>query len=161
MFTYIQCTKCGKAVSTAVPESTLVRAWVECPECVAKTPQSVISESIHPLTCGGNRHDEAHVAYQKEHGGDFGELIYTDKGLMCPVPGCGYKQNWAEDEEDNDEDLSRDEIERRYNRWLKGLSKQQFVNLIKTLIEMLETQEMVSIGTGVPFHAHTGEPLVD
>lgn len=32
----IHCNKCGKSVSTEVPEDTIVRAWVECPECVAK-----------------------------------------------------------------------------------------------------------------------------
>ena len=101
----IHCNQCGKSVSSEVPDDTIVRAWVECPECV-KLPQyesqlfnrndggvELIPESFHPMTCGGNRSDEAHVAYQKEHGGDFGELVSTPNGLMCPVPGCGYKQN--------------------------------------------------------------------
>jgi len=30
----IKCSQCGKAVSTEVPEGTVVRAWVECPECM-------------------------------------------------------------------------------------------------------------------------------
>ena len=34
----IHCSKCGKSVSTEVPDDTIVRAWVECPECV-KLPQ--------------------------------------------------------------------------------------------------------------------------
>jgi|HubBroStandDraft_2_1064218.scaffolds.fasta_scaffold00006_61 hypothetical protein len=28
--------ECGKSVSTEVPEGTIVRAWVECPECIEK-----------------------------------------------------------------------------------------------------------------------------
>jgi len=48
---------------------------------------------LHPFTCGNNRMDEAHIAYQKEHGGDFGQLVATENGWICPV--CGYKQNWA------------------------------------------------------------------
>lgn len=32
----IHCAQCGKAVSTPVPKPTIVRAWVECPECVSK-----------------------------------------------------------------------------------------------------------------------------
>jgi len=32
----IWCMKCGKSVSTPVPKGTLVRAWVECPECIEK-----------------------------------------------------------------------------------------------------------------------------
>jgi hypothetical protein len=49
---------------------------------------------IHPFTCGsGNRRDEAHRAYQAEHGGDFGQLIATPDGWICPA--CDYKQNWA------------------------------------------------------------------
>lgn len=30
----IHCSRCGAAVSTAVPSDTVIRAWVECPECV-------------------------------------------------------------------------------------------------------------------------------
>jgi rubrerythrin len=51
------------------------------------------SGQFHPFTCGGNRTDEAHTKYQKEHGGDFGQLVATEEGWVCPV--CGYTQNWA------------------------------------------------------------------
>jgi DNA-directed RNA polymerase subunit RPC12/RpoP len=33
------CSKCGKAVSTPVPDNTIVRAWIECPECIKKEPE--------------------------------------------------------------------------------------------------------------------------
>ena len=45
---------------------------------------------LHPYTCGNNRTDEAHKAYQKEHGGDFGQLGAVENGWLCPV--CGYTQ---------------------------------------------------------------------
>ncbi len=32
----IHCDNCGKSVSTPVPKDTLVRAWVQCPECIEK-----------------------------------------------------------------------------------------------------------------------------
>jgi DNA-directed RNA polymerase subunit RPC12/RpoP len=32
----IRCMNCGKSVSTPVPKETVVRAWVECPECIEK-----------------------------------------------------------------------------------------------------------------------------
>jgi hypothetical protein len=32
---------CGKSVSTEVPDGTIVRAWVECPECIEKDPRFV------------------------------------------------------------------------------------------------------------------------
>ena len=32
----LTCNKCGKPVSTEVPDDTVVRAWIECPECVNK-----------------------------------------------------------------------------------------------------------------------------
>ncbi len=32
----ILCMQCGKSVSTPVPKDTIVRAWVECPECIEK-----------------------------------------------------------------------------------------------------------------------------
>lgn len=44
----------------------------------------------HPLTCGGDRGDQAHRDYQATHGGDLGELVKSDSGLVCPV--CGWKQ---------------------------------------------------------------------
>ena len=32
----LHCNRCGKVVSTPVPDDTIVRAWIECPECVEK-----------------------------------------------------------------------------------------------------------------------------
>lgn len=151
----VRCNKCGKGVSSAVPDNTIVRAWVECPECVEKSaaPSELPVFRGHPLTCGGNRHDEAHVAYQKEHGGDFGELISTPKGLMCPVPGCGYKQNWQYD--DDDEQVERLEL------WIRNVPHTKVVPLIRELIEMLVEQEMIGIqDDGVPYHAHSGDFLI-
>lgn len=49
----------------------------------------------HPFTCGGNRSDAAHRAYQAQHGGDFGQLIAKPSGWICPV--CLYHQDWAHD----------------------------------------------------------------
>lgn len=33
----LRCNKCGKDVSTPVPDDTIVRAWIECPECIEKS----------------------------------------------------------------------------------------------------------------------------
>lgn len=48
------------------------------------------SRWLHPLTCGNNRMDDAHRAYQAKHGGDFGQLVATPDGWMCPA--CDYTQ---------------------------------------------------------------------
>ncbi len=32
----ILCMNCGGSVSSPVPKGTVVRAWVECPECIEK-----------------------------------------------------------------------------------------------------------------------------
>lgn len=46
---------------------------------------------FHPLTCGGNRGDDAHRAYALEHGDrDWGLLVATADGWACPV--CDYRQ---------------------------------------------------------------------
>jgi DNA-directed RNA polymerase subunit RPC12/RpoP len=37
----IMCMQCGKSVSTPVPKETLVRAWIECPECIEKEGAAV------------------------------------------------------------------------------------------------------------------------
>jgi len=31
---HVKCSKCGKQVSNEVPERLIVRAWIECPECI-------------------------------------------------------------------------------------------------------------------------------
>jgi len=34
---YIICTNCGKRVSShPVPKETVIRAWIECPECTER-----------------------------------------------------------------------------------------------------------------------------
>jgi hypothetical protein len=40
-FESINCSRCGERVSSMVPEGTMVRAFVECPECIAKIPEAV------------------------------------------------------------------------------------------------------------------------
>lgn len=64
------------------------------------TPEQVValnkwqdSGKVHPFTCGGERMDDAHRAYQAQVGGDFGQLVAAADGWFCPV--CGYRQNWA------------------------------------------------------------------
>jgi len=36
--TQIKCSRCGKGVSSLVPDGVILRAWVECPECLEKIP---------------------------------------------------------------------------------------------------------------------------
>ena len=43
------------------------------------------SGRVHPYTCGYNRTDDAHRAYQKIHGGDLGQMRATEDGWECPV----------------------------------------------------------------------------
>ena len=33
----IRCSMCGKSVSTPIPTGTIIRAWIECPECIEAT----------------------------------------------------------------------------------------------------------------------------
>jgi hypothetical protein len=49
---------------------------------------------VHPFTCRNDRSDAAHRAYAAfHHQGDFGILIATRIGWVCPA--CGYHQGWA------------------------------------------------------------------
>ena len=34
----LHCNKCGESVSTEVPDNTILRGWIECPECIEKQP---------------------------------------------------------------------------------------------------------------------------
>jgi hypothetical protein len=52
----IWCYSCGKSVSSPVPPDTVIRAWVECPECIERTvaPQQELSDRITQyLSAGG------------------------------------------------------------------------------------------------------------
>lgn len=48
------------------------------------------SGKVHPYTCGKDRGDAAHRAYQAKHGGDLGQLIAVEGGWICPA--CDYTQ---------------------------------------------------------------------
>jgi DNA-directed RNA polymerase subunit RPC12/RpoP len=46
---YVACSRCGKQVSNKVGVELVVRAWVECPECVIK-------EDVKPYPFFGKEH---------------------------------------------------------------------------------------------------------
>ena len=33
---YLRCNSCGKQISNQLPDDTIVRGWIECPECIKK-----------------------------------------------------------------------------------------------------------------------------
>lgn len=41
----IKCDRCNKAVSSPIPRSTVIRAWVECPEC-KREAASIVGLSV-------------------------------------------------------------------------------------------------------------------
>lgn len=41
----LHCTECGQSVSTEVPDETVVRAVLTCPECVPKVVKDRVSTS--------------------------------------------------------------------------------------------------------------------
>ncbi|HUW08288.1 MAG TPA: hypothetical protein VM537_01090 [Anaerolineae bacterium] len=48
---YLKCSKCGKVVSSVIPggaERVTIRAWIECPECIAAQPdvEQRIAEAV-------------------------------------------------------------------------------------------------------------------
>lgn len=42
----LRCGKCGKSVSNEVPDDTIVRAWLECPECIEDEGEDVALETV-------------------------------------------------------------------------------------------------------------------
>lgn len=49
---------------------------------------------VHPFTCGNDRADADHVAFEAEHSErDLGVLVAHPDGWHCPV--CDYRQDWA------------------------------------------------------------------
>ena len=49
----LKCNKSGKSLSTEVPETTIVRGWIECPECIEKSEELLLDE-IHMLQSHNN-----------------------------------------------------------------------------------------------------------
>jgi len=41
MSTFVPCSRCGKQVSNDTGVDIVVRAFVECPECIERTPETV------------------------------------------------------------------------------------------------------------------------
>ncbi|UZF95790.1 hypothetical protein [Bosea sp. NBC_00550] len=76
--------------TTAMAEK-LTAPWTD--EQVSALNLFQVETRFHPFTCGGDRTDDAHRAYQAEQGGDLGQLVATNDGWVCPV--CGYRQQWA------------------------------------------------------------------
>lgn len=74
-----------------IERKTILPPWT--PEQVEALNRFQRYPAYHPFTCGGDRMDAGHRAYQAEHGGDFGQLVATTEGWRCPV--CGYRQDWA------------------------------------------------------------------
>lgn len=60
----LRCYKCGDAVSTEVPEGTIVRAFVECPTCLSNDPMARALERISDLSVPPADSSEA-VEWQK------------------------------------------------------------------------------------------------
>lgn len=49
----LKCNQCGAIVSTTVPESTIIRGWIECPECAYKSSEHSAEELVQMLTDKG------------------------------------------------------------------------------------------------------------
>ena len=50
----IRCSRCGKPVSTAVPVDTVVRAFIECPECIKNSNNNQMKEkTLHNSDVSG------------------------------------------------------------------------------------------------------------
>jgi hypothetical protein len=86
------------------------------------------------------------------------KFVATPTGVKCINAECTNAQGW--DSDDDYENLSDKEIEERFNQWVGSLTKEQSFELIKLLIKMGAEQEMVCIGTGAPYHYHSGDPLL-
>lgn len=45
----LYCHGCGKSVSTEVPDETVVRACLFCPECLAKMDSAALNKALESL----------------------------------------------------------------------------------------------------------------
>lgn len=49
----VHCSKCGKRVSNEVPEDLVVRAWIECPECIESSGEEGLASGWTQYKCRG------------------------------------------------------------------------------------------------------------
>lgn len=62
----LRCAHCGKSVSTEVPDKTVIRAWIVCPECIGNTDQ-VVQEHLREIEKSKKAIDESHERFNKLH----------------------------------------------------------------------------------------------
>lgn len=100
----LKCNTCFAIVSTLVPDQTIVRGWIECPECVYKTPDTVcyiyhyndfFDDTIRYSIPGiSNIYDIGKIieSYRKKND-DYGVLTY----LSAPMR-LDEAQKWLEEQ---------------------------------------------------------------
>lgn len=75
MIDYVTCSKCGKQCSNKTGQELIVRAWVECPECIEKEKSFEIR-----LSAKTNDHGETHFYLDNYDeiwtSREFGDLAY-------------------------------------------------------------------------------------
>ena len=78
----VHCSRCGKRVSNELLEEILVRAWVECPECIEKqldmiedTPETVRAAFIADAEASGvGESIRSRIEYLHGYGGRVYEI---------------------------------------------------------------------------------------
>ena len=127
----------------------------ECPQLGTESPDVFTEAEVeslnafqksgvfHCFTCGNNRMDEVHSAYQKEHGCDYGQLIATTQGWICPC--CEYRQGWAHDWMKNWGwkmlELRHDffqQLLQSWNNWEDGKTKEKALEEMREAIQKSE-----------------------
>jgi hypothetical protein len=97
----IWCMQCGKSVSSPVPKDTIVRAWVECPECIeqrSKTDPALDAGKVAPGGAYSAKGDPSAPTPEPPHVGSSAKRPYSppvltemtrlyfedDDDLRCP-----------------------------------------------------------------------------
>ena len=92
----INCMRCGTAVSTNVPDGTIMRAWIECPECTSKHGTSGRFRRLERVRVrfGANRGCFGTIiSVGGDNGQYYGVKIDTD---ASPVGYCDHELDRAE-----------------------------------------------------------------
>lgn len=60
----LHCLACGKSVSTEVPEATVLRAVVWCPECIERVPDTIADAFIMAIEVGATAAKRATAVHE-------------------------------------------------------------------------------------------------
>lgn len=87
----IRCNECGKSISTEVPDETIIRAWIVCPECI----EGKVKEQTNDYKyCGCNSNWKAYYTLSEKQQEDV--FVTSEECPQCQYNYWTFKEKSTE-----------------------------------------------------------------